>query len=90
MTSVERRDVERESTFQLADMRVGRDVTVHRVKVRNLSSAGMMGEGTVRVSSGTHITVELSDIGEVAGTVVWVQEPRFGVAFDREIDTSGN
>lgn len=86
MAIVQRRSVERHEIVQLADLRVGRDATPHRVKVRNLSSQGMMGEGAVPVSSGTRLTVELPEVGNVAGTVVWVQQPRFGVAFDEEVD----
>jgi hypothetical protein len=86
MASVQRRRAPREPVFHLADLRVGNQPTAHRVKVRNLSSQGLMGEGPVPVSSGTRLTVDLPKLGEVAGTVVWVQEPRFGVAFDEEVD----
>lgn len=86
MASVQRRSESRTDVFQLADLRVGHQSSAHRVKVRNVSSKGMMGEGPVPLESGTRLTIELPELGQVAGTVVWVQQPRFGVAFDTEVD----
>jgi len=74
------------SCVQQAHLRVGQELLPHPVKVRNLSSNGMMGEGAFTLRSGTRLTVSLPKHGEVAGTVVWVQQPRFGVAFDSEVD----
>lgn len=88
MASVQRRSENRTDVFQLADLRVGQQSHAHRVKVRNVSSKGMMGEGPVPVESGTRLTIELPKLGQVAGTVVWVQQPRFGVAFDTEVDST--
>ena len=78
-----RRSEERADVVQLAQMRIGRRGDICPIKVRNLSSNGMMGEGSFQLHSGTRLTVELPEKGEVSGTVVWVQEPRFGVAFDQ-------
>ena len=86
MTGLQRRSLERHDTVQLADVQVGRDPAQHRIKVRNLSARGLMGEGALHVSSGTRLSIDLPDVGIVAGTVVWVQEPRFGVAFDDEVE----
>lgn len=87
MTGVETRSVARDSLFLLADIRVEQGAEVHRVRVRNLSDGGMMGEGTLRVQRGNRLTVELRNIGTVGGTVAWVQDNRFGVAFDEEVDS---
>ncbi|MFZ9395545.1 MAG: PilZ domain-containing protein [Erythrobacter sp.] len=87
MASVERRQNARENICQTAEVRFGRDPAQHSIKVRNLSSRGLMGEGAVKVANGTRLDLELGDIGRVSGTVVWVQEPRFGVAFDDELAT---
>lgn len=87
MTGVETRSVARDSLFLLADIRVEQGAEVHRVRVRNLSDGGMMGEGHLRVQRGHRLTVELRNIGTVGGTVAWVQDNRFGVAFDEEIDS---
>ena len=88
MGQSERRQEDRSSLFQLADLQVDQDPACYRVKVRNLSSNGMMGEGGVKVVCGTRLTVNLRNIGDVAGTVAWVQDARFGVAFDEEIDAN--
>lgn len=87
MTGVETRSVARDSLFLLADVRVEQGTEVHRVRVRNLSDGGMMGEGPLRVQRGHRVTIELRNIGAVDGTVAWVQDNRFGVAFDEEIDS---
>lgn len=87
MTGVETRSVARDSLFLLADIRVEQGADVHRVRVRNLSDGGMMGEGHLHVQRGHRVTVELRNIGVIGGTVAWVQDNRFGVAFDDEIDS---
>jgi hypothetical protein len=87
MTGVETRSVARDSLFMLADIRVEQNAEPHRVRVRNLSDGGMMGEGNLRVQRGHRLTIELRNIGTVGGTVAWVQDNRFGIAFDDEIDS---
>ncbi len=87
MTGVETRSVARDSLFLLADIRIEQGTELHRVRVRNLSDGGMMGEGQLRVQRGHRVSVELRNIGSVGGSVAWVQDNRFGVAFDEEIDS---
>ena len=87
MTGVETRSVARDSLFLLADVRVEQSAEVCRVRVRNLSDGGMMGEGQMRVQRGHRVSVELRNIGAVGGTVAWVQDNRFGIAFDEEVDS---
>lgn len=87
MTGVETRSVTRDSLFLLADLRVEQAAEVHRVRVRNLSDGGMMAEGNLRVQRGHRVEVELRNIGAVCGSVAWVQDNRFGIAFDEEIDS---
>lgn len=67
-------------------MRVERVVANYRIKVRNLSPAGMMGAGEARVVPGSRVNVMLRGMEPVDGTVAWVQGDRFGVAFDDEVD----
>lgn len=86
MNGSESRQTERASLFVLAEIRQEGVEGIHRIKVRNLSARGMMGEGTVRVMRGARIEINIRESGWVAGTVAWVQESRFGVAFDQEID----
>jgi len=86
MSNVDTRQVNRDSLFLLARIRVdGRDGD-NRVKVRNLSAGGMMAEGEVRVTRGARVSVELRNVGWVEGSVAWRQENRFGIAFLEEID----
>ena len=88
MTGVETRTVSRDSLFLLANVRVEQDDEQHRVRVRNLSNGGMMGEGPVKVQRGNRVEVELRNVGQVDGSVAWVQDQRFGIAFDEEIDAA--
>lgn len=87
MTGVETRSDNRNSLFLLASIRVEQEEEVHRVRVRNLSDGGMMGEGKLRVQRGNRLSIELRNIDKVEGTVAWVQDDRFGIAFDEEIDS---
>lgn len=87
MSGVETRSVSRNSLFLLAGIRVEQDQETHRVRVRNLSDGGMMGEGNLRVKRGNRLQIELRNVGIVCGTVAWVQDNRFGIAFDEEIDS---
>ncbi len=88
MTAMESRSTARESLFQLASVQIEQESERHRVRVRNLSDGGMMAEATnTRVQRGHRVTVELRDLGAVRGSVAWVQDNRFGIAFDSPIDS---
>ncbi|SHN64322.1 PilZ domain-containing protein [Erythrobacter sanguineus] len=87
MTGVETRSLVRDSLFLLADIRFEQDSEAHRVRVRNLSDGGMMAEGNLRAKRGHRVELELRNIGIVVGSVAWVQDNRFGIAFDNEIDS---
>lgn len=56
------------------------------VRVRNLSSGGLMAEYVGRANIGDVAEVELRGIGQITGRIAWVAEGRLGIAFDREID----
>lgn len=86
MSSIETRNVERDSMFLMADIVTDPGQPPLRVKVRNLSAGGMMAVGEMRMTSGQKVVVELRNIGPVAGVVAWVRGERFGVSFDEEID----
>jgi len=87
MTGVETRSEARDSLFLLADIRIEQNDAVHRVRVRNLSDGGMMAEGNLNVRRGHRIVIDLRNIGRIEGSVAWVQDNRFGIAFDEEIDS---
>lgn len=86
MSNVDTRQVNRDSLFLLAQVRVAGQDAVTRVKVRNLSAGGMMAEGDSKVVRGASVSVELRNIGWVEGSVAWKQDNRFGIAFVDEID----
>jgi hypothetical protein len=86
MSGVDTRHINRDSLFLMADVRLDGDSESHRVKVRNLSAGGMMAESDMTVVRGARVTVDLRNLPSVTGSVAWVQENRFGVAFAQEID----
>lgn len=86
MTSFCTRIVNRDSLFLMSGLVFEDGRPEARVKVRNLSAGGMMIEGDLRMKRGTRLAVTLRNIGPVAGVVVWVRAPRFGIAFEEEID----
>ena len=88
MSNVDTRQLSRDSLFVMAKVKFEEDASgaEHQVKVRNLSSGGMMAEGSVKVARGSMVRVELRNLGWVGGTVAWKQDDRFGIAFLEEID----
>ncbi len=82
----EHRQIARDSLFVLAELRIDGIVGEHRVRVRNLSAGGLMAEGGLPVSRGQVVWVNLRNIGWVEGSVAWLQDNRFGIAFREEID----
>ena len=86
MDGNENRQIARDSLFVMADLRIDGVEGQFRIKVRNLSSGGMMGEGAMRVARGALVEVNIRNIGWIEGSVAWVQDNRFGVAFRDEID----
>ena len=88
MPAVDTRNISRDSLFLMAELRLEGAEAVERVKVRNLSAGGMMAEGQVRVVRVARLSVKLRNIEWVDGNVAWVQDNRFGIAFDTTIDPS--
>ena len=86
MDDSELRQITRDSLFVMADLRIDGIEGEHRIRVRNLSSGGMMAEGTFNVQRGQVVWINVRNIGWVEGAVAWVQDTRFGIAFRDEID----
>lgn len=84
--SVDTRNVTRDSLFLFADLSFEGQAETVRVKVRNISAGGMMAEGGSAVETGQRLSVTLRNVGEVRGTVAWVQGNRFGIAFEEAVD----
>ena len=79
----------RDSLLLTAQIRVLGHGTASGVRVRNLSSGGLMAElrdDLEGVIPGSSVEVDVRGIGWVAGRVAWVTDGRAGIAFDRDID----
>jgi hypothetical protein len=86
MGESDHRQISRDSLFVLAEVRLDGIEAPIKVKVRNLSSGGMMAEGVAKPQRGQVAWVDVRNIGWVEGSVAWVQGNRFGIAFREEID----
>ncbi len=86
MGESEHRQIARDSLFVLADLRLDGVEGEHRVRVRNLSSGGLMAEGGPKLVRDQSVSLNLRNLGWVAGSVAWVQGNRCGIAFLDEID----
>lgn len=75
----------RDSLFLIARLSVaGRDD--EQVRVRNLSSGGLMAEYAAPIANGTRVEVDVRGIGVVPGRIAWATDGRIGIAFDQQID----
>jgi PilZ domain len=81
-----KRGQNRDSLFAKAVLRFPVTGDEREVRVRNISSGGLMAEAPLRTPRGDPIEVNLRNIGWVSGKVAWVAESRFGIAFDYPID----
>jgi PilZ domain len=81
-----KRQAARDSLFLSADVRVDGAAQSVTVRVRNLSSGGMMIDANSAFRTGSLLVADLRGIGEITGSIAWLAEGRAGVAFDREID----
>lgn len=84
--SPETRDKSRESIFLGAVISLGNQRQSLNVRVRNISSGGMMIDLAGPHPKGLAITAEMKGIGEVRGRIAWSTENRAGIAFDRVVD----
>jgi hypothetical protein len=76
----------RDSLMLTAQFRVAGDDKVAQVRVRNLSSGGLMAEYAAPIEIRTPVEIEVRGVGWVRGQIAWATEGRVGVAFDIEID----
>lgn len=86
MSDGEHRQIARDSLFVMAALRLIGDDTEYRIRVRNLSSGGLMAEGGPKVARGQTVALNVRNMGWVDGSVAWVQGSRYGIAFCEEID----
>ena len=57
-------------------------------RVRNMSDNGMMLAADVPIAVGERLEIALSDTVTLRGEVVWSDDGRCGVAFDKEVDVA--
>jgi hypothetical protein len=82
----QRRD-ERDSLFLLAKLAPeGHTGLSGVVRVRNVSSGGLMADAPEDYPPGTRVQITLEGIGLVLGAVAWAEAGRVGIAFDHPID----
>lgn len=82
----QRRDV-RDSLFLLAQLKhEGATGDGQTVRVRNVSSGGLMAQAPEDFRQGVRVEVTLDGIGAVSGTVAWAEAGRIGIAFDHPVD----
>jgi hypothetical protein len=75
----------RDSLLLMAELFVG-DMEAEQVRIRNLSSGGLMAEYAGHVMTGTPVRISVRGVGMVSGRIAWATDGRVGIAFDREID----
>ncbi len=80
-----RRD-ERDSLFMLARLRPSGASAFENVRVRNVSSGGLMAQVGAGYRPGMRVDVELEGLGAVSGSVAWAEAGRIGIAFDHPVD----
>lgn len=56
------------------------------IRVRNLSSTGLMADSQIDYDVGASVEVGLRGIGIVAGEIIWVRDNRMGITFAETID----
>lgn len=81
-----RRRAERHSFFLLADVVTASGAVTGKLRVRNLSETGAMGDTGMVLEPGEAITVDLRGVGPVSAKVAWANGGRVGLAFDHRIN----
>ncbi len=82
----QRRDA-RDSLFLLAQLKhEGATGDGETVRVRNVSSGGLMAQAPEDFRQGMRVEVTLDGVGVVRGTVAWAEAGRIGIAFDHPVD----
>ena len=87
MAGIETRQIARESLLLFAELQYNGGQDRQRIRVRNLSRSGLMGSGTMAVTRGTRVTVHIRGVEPIAGIIAWIQDDRFGVGFEDEVDS---
>lgn len=81
-----KRTKSRDSLFLVACLTIDGHPGTTEVRVRNLSSGGLMAEYAHPLEIGTAVEVELRGVGRVAGEVAWTAAGRIGISFETPIN----
>lgn len=84
--SSHRRAENRGAMLLQAHIRVGHSIERHPIRVRNLSSGGLMGDAPIPLRKGEAVIVTFGGVVDQTGRVCWVKGTRFGIAFSRPIN----
>ena len=76
----------RDSLLLVARFRIEGSTETTQVRVRNLSSGGLMADVPKPIDIGTMVEIEVRGVGWVSGRIAWIAAGRAGVAFDHPID----
>jgi PilZ domain len=85
-TAVNPQERRRESIFLGAQIVFEGAASAVSVRVRNISTGGMMIDSGAKHAKGKMISATIKGIGEVCGHVAWATDTRIGIAFDAPID----
>ncbi|MBK8631451.1 MAG: PilZ domain-containing protein [Sphingomonadales bacterium] len=76
----------RESIFLSARVRFASLDEIVTVRIRNISSGGMMVDCDQPVGPGETLEAEIKNIGRIRGRIAWRTDNRMGIAFNFPID----
>jgi hypothetical protein len=76
----------RDSLFMTAKLWQPGSEQIFEVRVRNLSTGGLMVEHDRALDPGATVLLHMHGLGELSGTVAWSTRGRVGIALDFEID----
>jgi PilZ domain len=76
----------RQRTLLKGSLRTEGRAEAIEIRIRNLSSGGLMASCAGAPKRGERVTVGLRGIGDVPGEVAWSSADDLGIAFDRPID----
>lgn len=82
----ETRSRKRDSLFMTAKLWQPGSEQIFEVRVRNLSTGGLMIEFDRALDPGAAVLLYMHGLGELSGTVAWSTRGRVGIALDWEID----
>ena len=83
---VARRRDRRESAMFMATVRSASGYEIGTIRVRNLSSTGLMADRSPPLEQGACVEVEIRNVGGVKAQIAWRDGDRVGMAFDTGIN----